>query len=475
LLVLRVTPIALICLAVVSAASADTIVLKNGRRIIASNVTESGGRVTYDTPAGQLTIPRAIVERIEKNDFVPTEASHATPAVSVPSVDLSGSYADVASQAVHDGSIDISRIAQWENDARGNDPGAIGRVIAAHHAAAQFLIGKGDLDGAAEHYSRAAILAPNNVPVLLNLAVLDLRRSQYKAAMEPLERARRLEPNSADVAKLMGWAYYGANNIDRAVAEWKRALALHPDAEVQSALDKAERDQQEEASYREGETAHFTVKYSGAADPDLAREILRTLEEHFRDIEGQLDYTPPESIGVILYTQQAFADITRAPGWAGAINDGRIRVPTQGLTSMTSELSRVLKHELTHSFVGQKTRGRCPTWLQEGLAQWMEGRRSGESAGILLQVYDHNMAPSLASMEGSWMSMSGDSASYAYAWALAAVEAIINSGGMSDIERLLDKIGADPSVADALRDSLRTSYADLSQQTATYLRRQYTR
>ncbi|HEY1314021.1 MAG TPA: tetratricopeptide repeat protein, partial [Steroidobacteraceae bacterium] len=406
----------------------------------------------------------------------PTESSRATPAVTVPSADLSGNYSDVASQVVHDGSIDAGRVGEFENEARGGNPSAVGKVIAAHHAAAQFLIAKGDLDAAAEHYHRASILAPNNVPVLLNLAVLDLRRSQYKAAMDPLERARRVEPDSADVAKLMGWAYYGANNIDRAVAEWKRALQLHPsDGEVQSALAKAVRDQQEEASYREGETAHFTVKYSGAANPDLAREILRTLEEHFRSIEGQLDYTPPESIGVILYTQQAFADITRAPGWAGAINDGRIRVPTQGLTSMTPELSRVLKHELTHSFVGQKTRGRCPTWLQEGLAQWMEGRRSGDSAGILLQVYDHEMAPSLATMEGSWMSMSGDSASYAYAWALAAVESIINSGGMSDIERLLGQIAAAPTTEEALRDSLRTSYSDLSQQTATYLRREYSR
>ena len=43
---------------------------------------------------------------------------------------------------------------------------------------------------------------------------------------------------------------------------------------------------------------------------------------------------------------------------------------------MTDELARVLKHELTHSFVGQKTDGRCPVWLQEGIAQYMEGKRS---------------------------------------------------------------------------------------------------
>ena len=182
------------------------------------------------------------------------------------------------------------------------------------------------------------------------------------------------------MAKLAGWAYYGMNKMDQAVAEWKRSLALRADPEVQAALDKAQRDKQEEESYKENESTHFTLRYSGAAEPELARDVLRTLEAHFSEIESELDFTPPDSIGVVLYTQQAFADITRAPGWVGALNDGRIRVPVQGLTSMTPELSRVLKHELTHSFVGQKTRGRAPTWIQEGLAQWMEGKRSGDNA-----------------------------------------------------------------------------------------------
>ena len=130
----------------------------------------------------------------------------------------------------------------------------------------------------------------------------------------------------------MGWAYYGANKMDQAIEEWKRAERLRPDPEVEQALAKAERDKSEEESYREGETAHFDLKYYGGATPDLARGILRALEDDFRDLESQLDYTPPEQIAVILYTEQAFADITRAPGWVGALNDGRLRIPVQGLT-----------------------------------------------------------------------------------------------------------------------------------------------
>ena len=53
---------------------------------------------------------------------------------------------------------------------------------------------------------------------------------------------------------------------------------------------------------------------------------------------------------VLLYPNQDFRDITRAPNWVGALNDGKIRIPVSGLTQMTPDLARVLKHELTHSF-----------------------------------------------------------------------------------------------------------------------------
>jgi tetratricopeptide (TPR) repeat protein len=458
-------------LLVVSSAAADTIVLKNGRRIVASNVTEDNDRVSYDTPAGQMSIPKSIVARIDRDGFGYSSAAGASsaPPVSAPQVDPVRGYDDVARLAVHDNAIDFTYLAQLEVNARSGGATAIDKVAAGHYAAAQFLVSKGDSNSAIDHYREALSFAPDNLGLLLNLAVLYLRQSQFTTAMDPLERARRVSPESADVAKLMGWACYGANKMDQAVAEWRRAEKLRPDAEVERALEKAERDKAEEESYREGETAHFVLKYNGSATPDLARGILHVLEDDFRDLESQLDFTPPEPVGVILYTEQGFADITRAPSWVGALNDGRMRIPVQGLTSVTPELARVLKHELTHSFIGQKTHNRAPTWLQEGVAQYMEGRRTTGSAGALLNVGSQGGLPALASLEGSWMGLSGGSASTAYAWSLAAVESIIQTGSIVDISRLLDAMAASPDTEQALRDTLHDDYSDLQQQTIVFL------
>lgn len=461
----------------VSSAAADTIVLKNGRRIVASNVVEDGERITYETDAGQMSIPKSIVARIDHDNFSysSAESKASAPPVSAPQIDPVRGYDDVARLTVHDNSIDFAYIAELENNARSGGAAAIEKVAATHYAAAQFLVSKGDTDAAIDHYRQALSFAPDNLGLLLNLAVLYLRANQFTTALDTLEHARRVMPDSSsaapDIAKLLGWAYYGANKMDRAVEEWKLAQRLRPDPEVENALEKAQRDKAEEESYREGETVHFALKYNGGATPDLARGILHTLEEDFRDLESQLDFSPPEQIGVILYTEQSFADITRAPSWAGAINDGRIRIPVQGLSSVTPELGRVLKHELTHSFVGQKSHGRAPTWLQEGVAQYMEGRRSA-STGALLDEANQGLVPTLGALEGSWMGLSAGSAAMAYAWSLAVVESIVQSGGMSDISRLLDRVGSAPSTEDAVRDALHSDYSDLQQQTIAYLRRE---
>lgn len=474
----RVTPWTVwLVLALSSSTAADTIVLKNGRRIVAENVTEDATHVTYQTPAGQLSIPKSIVARIEHDSLTYSSAARAAAEapVTAPQIEPVRGYEEVAGLAVHGNTVDFAYLSRLELDARSGSATSVAKFAAAQHAAAQFLLAKGDTEAAIDHYRQALVFAPQNTGLLLNLAVLYLHQSQFTTALDPLERARRVAPDSADVAKLMGWAYYGANKMDKAIEEWRRAERLRPDPEVEQALEKAARDKAEEESYREGETAHFALKYYGGATPDLARGILRALENDFRDLESQLDYTPPEQISVILYTQQAFADITRAPSWAGAINDGRLRIPVQGIATVTPDLARVLKHELTHSFVGQKSHLRAPTWLQEGIAQWMEGQRSTSVAGALVDAAGQGMAPRLDSLEGSWTGFSGDSATFAYAWALAVVESIIDQGGVSDISRLLDRIATSPSTEAALKEMLHSNYDDLDVQAIAYLKHAYLR
>jgi tetratricopeptide (TPR) repeat protein len=460
-------------------ARADKIVLKNGRKILASNVVEDGDKIRYETPAGQLSLPKSIVDHIERGGLMPMAESPASVAANIniapPEMEPNANTADIDRAAVHDGTIDREYIAHIENEARGGGSTANERAALAHHAAAQFELACGDMKSALADEKTALNYTPEEPVLLMGVAYVHLRQSEFKEALSYLEKAKRVAPKNADVYKLAGWAYSGMNRLDLAVVEWKKAVELRPDVDVVAALAKAEKDRNEEENYKENESAHFQLRYNGAAEPALAREVLHTLEEHYRQIESELNYSPPDPIGVILYTQQGFSDITQAPGWVGALNDGRIRVPVQGLTAVNSELSRVLRHELTHSFVQQKTHGRAPTWIQEGLAQWMEGKRSDESAAALAQIYGLGQAAPLAKLEGSWMGLPADIASYAYAWALANVEYIVQTQGMEDMNRILDRIASGSTAEAAGRDVLHDDYGDLMQATVEYLKKEYVR
>src|SRR5262252_47930 len=72
-------------------ANADTIVLKNGRRILALSVVEEGDKVKYQTAAGELSLPRSIVDHVEHGGAIPASASAEAAGVNLapPSVENS--------------------------------------------------------------------------------------------------------------------------------------------------------------------------------------------------------------------------------------------------------------------------------------------------------------------------------------------------------------------------------------------------
>jgi len=424
-----------------------------------------------------MSLPESLVLRIERDGVSPVSNDSlrdkvADLAIAPPPADsATGDEASVR-PVVRDGAIDQTALAEIDASASTGEPEAVSRAVSAETSASHFEFERGNLPAALEHAERALAFAPDQTIPLLNVAYLHIRLGEYSKALDFVERARRSAPDSADAARLAGWADYGLNRLSQAVAEWTRAQQIKPEPSVGQMLEKAQHELEVESSFREREGAHFFMSYYGGAAPELAESVLGTLEDDFEALSTALNYVPTQSIPVILYTNEAFQDITQVPSWVGALNDGKIRVPVQGLQSVTPELAHVLKHELTHSFVAQKTHGRAPVWLQEGAAQWMEGKRSQNSAAALLRLYDQHQDPSLTYLEGSWMNLPQNFVAEAYAWSLAVVEGI-EATGPGDLERLLDRIAEGASAESAFREALHLSYADLNSATADYLHRTY--
>jgi hypothetical protein len=140
---------------------------------------------------------------------------------------------------------------------------------------------------------------------------------------------------------------------------------------------------------------------------------------------------------------------------------------------MTEELAQVLRHELTHSFIQQITHGRAPQWLHEGIAQVEEGRTTADYGPRLAALYASGHAIPLNYLEGSFSNFNSDEASVAYAESLAAAEYIRNTYGMSDLARLLQRLGEGQAVESALRSTIHEGYAGLESEVTNYLKKNY--
>ena len=140
---------------------------------------------------------------------------------------------------------------------------------------------------------------------------------------------------------------------------------------------------------------------------------------------------------------------------------------------MTPELARVLKHELAHSFVTQLSGGRCPMWLHEGIAQLLEPRSLGSEGRQISALFKAQRNIPLNVLEGSFMNFSGVQAYVAYAESLAAVSYINDSYGLSDVQRILQRIGQGNSAESALRATIHSDYGQLELDLGRYLSNRY--
>lgn len=157
-------------------ALADTIVLKNGRRIVGVKVVEEHNHVSYETRAGWLRLPRSIVSRIEKGEVALAADRAADLGITAPPLATDAGYAEVAARVARGGGVDLEYLSGLEAAAQGGSAAAVSRVAVAHHAAAQARLRNGQTEQAIDHYRRALSFAPGQAGLLLQISYLHLRR-----------------------------------------------------------------------------------------------------------------------------------------------------------------------------------------------------------------------------------------------------------------------------------------------------------
>ena len=211
---------------------ADVIYLKNGRKIVAQVTKEDEKQVYYEVDGGEFAISKSIVDHVEKAD-APAAAAPAQesprPNRDVPlplTLPVDSSTAE-GSAVIHDNAVDEAYLTQLTDDAiHKSTPENLHKLKAGYQAAAVFLTRKGDPEGAILKYREALKYLPHDQGLTLALGYLLWKQEHYLEAVDVLSPEADRYPQAPDFRVLLGSAYYGMENLDQAITEWEKALAL---------------------------------------------------------------------------------------------------------------------------------------------------------------------------------------------------------------------------------------------------------
>ncbi len=412
--------------------NADVVLLLSGKQVQCESAWEEGSDVKCKIGQGTVTLSKSAVSKIvnesgtlqkpRTSDVAPTRPDASTPDPS-------------------------NRLEQ-------------ARLYAAE-GATRFQ--KKDYPAAAESYQKAYDLQ-KNTDTIWNLAAAYYLAGYYENAETYFIEFLGIRPKDTRALNALGLISLRKGEVDAAEDYWQRSTEIKPDPEIVQMLEHVRNDPEapttarlspEEmektiAGYDQDTGTHFHIRYDGGTvNPVLLREILRFLEDSYDSFSSQLDVEPSNTLEVILYPRKDFLSITGAPDWSAAFNDGKIHLPVGGILSINDRVKAVITHELTHSFLDSKARG-CPAWLQEGLAQYMEGKRIGfEENEKLSTLLAHQQLPSLRKLSASFFNAKSEQVAVLYATALSFVEYLFNRYRSYEINDFLANLGGGQTLGQA--------------------------
>ncbi|MBI3332563.1 MAG: tetratricopeptide repeat protein [Candidatus Omnitrophica bacterium] len=321
---------------------------------------------------------------------------------------------------------------------------------------------------AAAHPPPPAAFAEESSPYSKALAAYQDRR--LKDAFTYAKEAVRQEPEHVDAQVLLGELYYQRQDLGRAKESWQRALKLAPSRQdVRDRLEKLEREAKVESGFARNDTAPFVVRFAEGEVPASLTDLREFLLETYRLVGQQMGYFPNHPITVLIYPAEGFKQVQGLSHQTAGLYDGKIRLPLRDGEGADLELKRVFWHEYTHALVHDLAKGKCPVWLNEGIATLQEAR-----------VLPINLQPVREAYEGKklipWDQLWKEEYAQGelelhYAQAYSIAQYLAKRWGFRKLESLLNRLGEGYPLADAFRAEYRMAPAAIEKEWLTWLRR----
>lgn len=293
---------------------------------------------------------------------------------------------------------------------------------------------------AAGHFNRVLELRGQDWKTTLKLGFTYSRQAMYTEAEKAFTIVTRLQPKSHTAYKHLGHIYYLTNRLEDALAAFSTALELKPgDASMKKRVARIKKLITAGESMEVEADQLFEVSFDGEANPELRYIVLDMLQDAYFEIGRDLNAWPNRQIAVTLLTREKFRDITNLPEWIGGVYEGQIRIPVKDADP--ERLKSVLFHEYVHAVIFDLMPGRCPWWLNEGLAQYFEPDPAAKELKLKMAAERQKGAPypALASLTTKGKS-DVDQIRRAYASAFSAVNFLVDEAGIPGLQILLDEM-----------------------------------
>ncbi len=206
-----------------------------------------------------------------------------------------------------------------------------------------------------------------------------------------------------------------------------------------------------EPEYTTFDTPRFTLYFNSgkAANADdgvftknIAERAIDILNKTADEYTRVFGHPAPQKVVLRFLSPEEFRKQTGAPAWTSAMfYRGEISIPivrSRGINFV--ELHRALRHEYVHAVIAELSDYRCPAWLDEGVAQLLEGQPNPLLGPALRSWIKSNEAMPLDWLQAGFTTLDSKIVPAAYAQSLFATRTLINNYGFGSVVKYLSAL-----------------------------------
>lgn len=254
------------------------------------------------------------------------------------------------------------------------------------------------------------------------------------------------------VKVILSEIYFQENDFFYSKELLKELLREYPDKsnEIKKRLEKIEKEEQFISRKSSASSKRFVIYWKDGKQKDeaLVDKIHNMIDEAYFSAGRFFGWYPEEIVQLILYYGREYSDFTVFPVWSQGGYDGKLRLMiNRGIPDKV--LKELIFHEYTHLVIQGVTKGRCPLWFNEAVAQYFS-RKYGNGEAINYEVTDF----SYDTFPKNWSSLSEEEVKKLYKGSLMVLLSIIQKSDDSVISATLDEIGKGESFETAINSAI---------------------